>query len=241
MHFHRSYNICPSKTPTIIKFMLILILGLSVFSAIITPSLKLNYFGYYLGLSLDGIKHYYFWQLITYNFLQPSYGISIGFLAHLLFNCYIIWFIGCSVIEKTSSLQFALLYLFSTLFSGLVMLLVMYMGYPHLVFASTSIGLYTTLFAWMMVNPKDMRIFLFLAFPIKVMYIVCGLIGISILISLSNLQFVNFFGYLACVIFTYLFSVIFWYRHSPFDFLDKFERNLIYFSRGFFNNIKRRK
>jgi len=116
----------------------------------------------------------------------------------------------------------------------------MLIGYPTYVFASTSIGLYTTLIAWMMLNPKNTRIFLFFAFPIKLSHIVFILLGINLLTDLSNLQFVNFFGYLACSIYSYFFSVIYWYRHGPISHFEKMERSLIYFFRPIMDKLKKR-
>ncbi|MBN2478822.1 MAG: rhomboid family intramembrane serine protease [Parachlamydiales bacterium] len=243
MYNRAGYRIGPHRTPLIIKSILFITIAISVISAVLAPFLKFNYVLYLLSLSLHGIKNFYFWQLITYNFIQPGFGLSISFAVHLFFNTYIIWIIGSAIIEKTSTKSFALLYFLSTLFSGLVMLLVMFLGYKYTMLASSGVGLYTCLIAWMMLNPPDTRIFLFFAIPLKLFWVVLALLGFNLFSNLSSLDMVHFFGYLSSAIFSYFFSIIVWNRHSPFKRLDKLERELIYFSRKIANrsNIKRKK
>ena len=240
MRSQKSYNLGPSKTFFIIKLIIIISVSLSALAALSAPMLKHNYIGYILGLSLDGIKSFYVWQLLTYNFLQPNFGITISFLIHILFNLYIIWAAGTFVVERTSQGQFLFLYLSSAIFTALTTLLVMLISYPHFMFASTSIGVFTTLIAWMMLSPKDARIFLFSAFPIKLSHIVFVLLGINLFSDLSNLQFVNFFAYLSCAIYSYFFSVIVWQRHGPITKFANMEKNLITFFRPIVNRFKRK-
>ena len=98
MHFHKSYKVGPHKTPYIIKAILVLIAGASILGAIIAPFFQANHLAYFLGLSLSGIKHFFLWQLITYNFIEPGFGINVGFLLKVLFNMYLIWIIGTTVV-----------------------------------------------------------------------------------------------------------------------------------------------
>lgn len=240
MNFHKSYRIGPPKTPLIIKILLGLIICISIISALIGPFFKANYIGYFLGLSISGFKSFFFWQLVTYNFLQSTYGININFIAQLLFNTYLIWIIGTSVVERISQVQYLIFYLLSTIFSAFVILLIMAIGYHHFIFSGTTISLYATLIAWMMLNPADTKIFLFFAIPLKHYWLVLGLIGFNLLMNLSNMQMVNFFGYLAVSIFAYFYSIIIWNRYSPFHFLHKMERALIYTFKPIIDKFKKR-
>ncbi|KKK95624.1 hypothetical protein LCGC14_2670920, partial [marine sediment metagenome] len=110
-------------------------------------------------------------------------------------------------------------------------LLTMLFGSQNYVFANSTITLYATLIAWMMIVPSDTRIFLFFAIPIKHYWLVLGLIGYNLLSSLSTMQLIPFFAYLSVSLFAYFYAVIVWQRFSPFIHLNKMERRLIYTSR----------
>jgi membrane associated rhomboid family serine protease len=241
MHFQKSYKIGPRNTPIIIKIILGFIISLSLFNALITPFFKAHYITYFLGLSVDGLKNYYFWQLVTYNFLQISYGISISFIIELLFNVYLIWIIATSVLERISQIQYVIFYILNSVFSAFVMLAVMAIGYPHFIYAGATISLYATLVAWMMLNPPDTRIFLFFAIPMKHYWLVLGLIGFNLLSNLSNNQMVNFFGCIAVSVFSYFYSVIIWAKHSPFQSLNNMERSLIHIFKPIIDRLTRKK
>ena len=114
-------------------------------------------------------------------------------------------------------------------------------GYHSFIYAGPTISLFAILIAWMMLNPPDTRIFLFFAIPLKHYWLVLGIIGFTLLSNLSNMLMVNFFGYLAVSIFAYFYSVIIWQRYSPFHFLNKLERTLIYFFKPIIEKFKRRK
>src|SRR3989304_7248444 len=231
MPYKAAYKIGPRKTPLSLKVILLITISLSLISVVLSPFFRFNYPLYFLGLSLQGIKNFYLWQFLSYNFIQPGYGLNIGYLVHLVFNIYLIWTIGALVIEKSSQISFVLLYVFSTIFSGLIMSLIMLLNFKSVLFAGTSVGLYTCLVAWMMLNPPDMKIFLYFAMPIKLSWIVLALLGFNLFIDLSNMDMVHFFGYASAAVFTYFYSVIIWSRHSPFKKFDKLERELIYFFR----------
>lgn len=240
MHFHKSYKLGPSNTPFIIKTILGIIIGISILNALIAPFINTNYITYLLGLSISGIKNYFYWQFLTYNFLVPAHGINITFIIDLLFNAYLLWIIGTSVIDRISQIQYLIFYILSSVFSGLIMLLIMSIGYPQFIYSGITVSLYGTLVAWMMLNPPDTRIFLFFAIPMRHYWLVLGLIGFNLFSSLTNAQFVNFFGYAAVSIFSYFYSVIVWNRYSPFNSLNKMERSLIYTFKPIIDKFRRK-
>jgi membrane associated rhomboid family serine protease len=67
----------------------------------------------YCALSLDGLKHGYVWQLLTYQFMH-------GGPIHLLFNCWAIFVFGRDVEEVLGRKPFLTLYLSSGVIGGLV-------------------------------------------------------------------------------------------------------------------------
>ncbi|HEU63877.1 MAG TPA: rhomboid family intramembrane serine protease [Chlamydiae bacterium] len=240
MPYQTSFKLGPSKTPFIIKTILILTLAISLISAILTPFIKTNFIQYIFSLSLPGIKSYFFWQLITYTLLQLGYGIAISFIIGLLFNLYLIWVMGSQVVEKTSNKQFFIFYLLSSIFSAFVILLTMLIGYQNYLFSSSTITLYAVLIAWMMLMPSDTKIFLFFALPIKHYYLVLGLICLNLLSTLSSMDLIGFFGYLSVSIFAYFYSVIIFQRYSPFHVLNKMERSLIFTTRIFISKFRKK-
>jgi membrane associated rhomboid family serine protease len=67
----------------------------------------------YLALSVDGLKHGYVWQLITYQFLHGGW-------LHLLLNCWAIYVFGREVEETLGKGRFLALYFGSGVFGGLL-------------------------------------------------------------------------------------------------------------------------
>lgn len=68
---------------------------------------------HYLGLSLDGLRHGYAWQLLSFQFLH-------GGVLHLLVNSWGIYIFGPPVEQAVGRRRFLLLYLLSGLFGGVV-------------------------------------------------------------------------------------------------------------------------
>ncbi len=70
----------------------------------------------HLALSLDGLRHGFFWQLLTYQFLHAGW-------LHLLFNCLAIFFFGRSVETMIGGGRFLALYFSSGIIGGVVQML----------------------------------------------------------------------------------------------------------------------
>lgn len=68
---------------------------------------------HYLGLSLDGLRHGYLWQLLSFQFLH-------GGIFHLLINSWGIYVFGPPVEHAVGRRRFLWLYLLSGLFGGAV-------------------------------------------------------------------------------------------------------------------------
>jgi membrane associated rhomboid family serine protease len=66
----------------------------------------------YLELSVDGLRHGYVWQLVTFQFLHSNF-------QHLLFNCLTIFIFGRGVEEALSRRAFLTLYFSSGIIGGL--------------------------------------------------------------------------------------------------------------------------
>lgn len=66
----------------------------------------------YLPLSVEGLRHGYVWQLVTFQFLHSNF-------EHLLFNCIVIFMFGRGVEEALSRRAFLTLYFSSGIIGGL--------------------------------------------------------------------------------------------------------------------------
>jgi membrane associated rhomboid family serine protease len=67
----------------------------------------------YFALSVDGLKHGYVWQLITFQFLHAG-------VLHILGNLFVIYTFGRAVEEAVGKASFLKLYLLSGIFGGLL-------------------------------------------------------------------------------------------------------------------------
>ncbi len=68
---------------------------------------------HYFALSLDGIRHFYLWQLLTFQFMHAGW-------MHILFNSLAIYFFGRTVETALGSQRFLSIYLVSGIIGGLV-------------------------------------------------------------------------------------------------------------------------
>jgi len=71
---------------------------------------------HYLYLSLDGLRHGYIWQLVTFQLLHAGW-------LHLIFNCLVIFMMGREVEEALGRRSFFTLYFCSGIIGGAVQIL----------------------------------------------------------------------------------------------------------------------
>jgi membrane associated rhomboid family serine protease len=75
------------------------------------------------ALSVDGLRHGYVWQLLTYQFMH-------GGIIHLLLNCWVIYFFGREMEETLGRAKFAVIYFGSGVAGGAFQALAGWL-YPH--------------------------------------------------------------------------------------------------------------
>jgi len=113
----------------------LLIVNVAAFLAQVVLSSFLHYpANKYFALSLEGLRHGFVWQLLTYQFMH-------GGVIHLLLNCWAIFMFGREVEEALGRKSFLMLYFSSGVIGGLVQMLaaVMLRGhFPH--FAAPVVG-----------------------------------------------------------------------------------------------------
>jgi len=72
--------------------------------------------GTYFALSLEGLRHAYLWQFVTFQFMHAGW-------MHLIFNCLVIFFFGRVVETMLGHRRFLALYLTSGILGGVVQML----------------------------------------------------------------------------------------------------------------------
>ncbi len=144
-------------------------LGLRQFS-----NLEPTFFGY-CALSVEGLKHGYLWQLLTYQFMHAG-------VLHLFFNCWAIYVFGHDVEEALGRNSYLALYLSSGIVGGLVQTLAgIFLGgvfaIPVVGASAAAFGLcaaFATLF-------PDRIILLFFVLPVRAKYFLYGALVLAIL------------------------------------------------------------
>jgi len=176
----------------------------------------------WLALSWAGMEHFYFWQLITYIFVEPG-RISLPFIIQLGFNMYILWMFGSALIERSHPRLFLTLYFGAALLSGLTSL-----TFPHSILSGSTNAVFAVLVAWIIVNPGS-QLLLFFAIPFKAEWLILALIAFSLLINLTSANWMAASTLMVACIYGYLFALIVWRQTSPFSFLRNFERKILRF------------
>lgn len=213
-----------------LKYLILTTIGLSLFCALfdsLFPYLNIPRPQAFLSLSLWGIKNYFFWQFFTHFFISPvSQGVNISFILYIVFNMYFLWMVGSSVIAQRGPKHFLSLYLGGGILGGLVSALVLLSTYAMTPIAGINPALYALLTAWMMLFP-EMQILLFFTIPVKIKWLILGILGVNLAMDLSHGDLLHFLPYLSSVLFGYFYAVLGWRLRSPFSQLHPFENQLI--------------
>jgi membrane associated rhomboid family serine protease len=211
----------------ILKFIVLSTVCLSLFSALfdaLFPYWHLPKPQILFSLSLWGIKHGFIWQFLTHFFITPIVGgVSVSFILYLVFNMYFLWAVGSSVIERKGVKHFLSIYLGGGIFSGLISAIVLWNTHSFIPIAGINPALYALLTAWMMLLP-EVQILLFFIIPVKIKWLIVGIIGVNLFIDLSQGNLIHFILYLSSIGFGYLYALLVWQIHGPFKPLHSFER-----------------
>ena len=128
-------------------------------------SLSVRYpFNEYWALSIDGLKHGRFWQIITFQFLHTG-----PWPWHLLFNCLGLYFFGRSVEETLGPKGFLKLYFLSGVLGGLLQILVAWISPINrdISVVGASAGILGLLTAYAIMFPEREVMFWVIIFPVR--------------------------------------------------------------------------
>jgi membrane associated rhomboid family serine protease len=126
----------------------------------------------YLVLSVDGLKHGYLWQLLSFQFLHSG-------IWHLVGNCLAIFWFGRSVEEAIGRKSFLTLYLASGVIGGLVQALALILFHQNGYVLGASAGAFGLTAAYAVLFPDSMILLMFIL-PIPAKFLLLLEAGIAI-------------------------------------------------------------
>lgn len=130
----------------------------------------------YGGLSLDGIKHGWVWQFLTFQFLHAE-------LWHLLVNMFVLYSFGRAIEYMLGKRRFLKLYFLSGFAGGFAQILLALVSSrfadPSAPTVGASAGICGLIAAFALLNPNSV-IYLFFILPIRALYFLPLLIAVSL-------------------------------------------------------------
>ena len=159
--------------------IVILVINVLVFMAEASGDRKTHrLFQEYGAVSLEGIKHGYVWQLLTYQFMH-------GGMTHLLLNSIGLYFFGRHMEMMLGRKTFLKLYLLSGVAGGIVQLLLALIS-PRFAgpMVGASAGICGLVAAFSLLNP-DSSILIFFVIPLRAKYV----LPLTIVLSVAMLIF----------------------------------------------------
>lgn len=226
-------GIAPFETPKALKWLMGLIIGISLSVGIVDSifmhasgdfPLAPNYLRleWILGLSQSGIDSFYIWQPFTYLFLQhvPSYGLTFGFLFYLALNVYILWILGAQIVERLGTA--ALLWIFLGIGSAVGLITIQFMPY-NLPLVGPNASLMALFTIWTMLGP-DFEVLLFFVFPVKARRLLAALLIGVMLISIAQMEISSLILTLASFMLAYFIGTMVWHLPGPFLWMRKIDQ-----------------
>lgn len=229
MSFNSFSQFGPSKTSPFLKNFILSIGAISLGISLLMILFK-GFFQIHpqllLGLSAHGIKSGYLFQIFTYSLIQlPTYHLDTSYLFSLFFNLYIIWLTVSGIIERVGikkTISFVVSSIFCT--AAFALAIMSYSPYGHVLSGNTTL-LYSLAIGWLMLNPNA-EISLFFVIRLQAKYLITGILGFHLLLSLSDGHTFLLWTYLFSALFAYLYTLTLWNLHSPFSFLQNFEKKI---------------
>jgi len=210
-----------STPPKHLKNLLIIIAIFSLIPCIIHSLAP------YLGLSLIGFLGAYFWQPITFLFMQPNMlEISFNSILQLFFYIFAIYTVGSEIIYQKGVRSFYILFLLPGIISGLFLLGAMFLLSTSYVVYGLAIPTYSLLTAYIMLG-TNARILIFHSVPLKISGIISAIFFIHLFTIASNISLLVAFAHFLAVILSYIYCLWAWKTHSPFSKLFNFEKTII--------------
>lgn len=222
----------PDSTPTLIRYLLLIIGSLSIFSALTAPLMEqifaLPSLDRWLSLSWYGINHYQLWRPFTYFFVESGGygGVTLSFMISLAFDLYLIWVIGSDLIERVGQHSFFRLFMIAGILSGIIGLLAMKLFGLNTVLVGPAPVLLALFTVWTMFHPEK-EIWILLLFQVKTKWLLAFVLAAIVLINLSQLNGVYLTFYLTAAAIGYIYGTVVWGVSGPYAFMGAVDGYLI--------------
>jgi membrane associated rhomboid family serine protease len=141
----------------------ILLLIVNVAAFFLQNLTSLGFANRYFALSVEGLRHGWLWQLVTFQFMHAS-------LMHLLGNCFAIYMFGRPVEESLGRKNFTILYFASGIIGGMCQSLALLLTGSGVSVVGASAGAFGLTSAYAMLFPESI-ILLFFILPMRAKYL----------------------------------------------------------------------
>lgn len=162
----------------------------------------------HLGLSLDGLRRGFIWQLFTFQFMHAG-------VLHLIFNLFSLFFFGKALEETLGSRRFLQAYFGSGIAGGLLQTMVTWLMYPaayaHDVTVGASAGIMGIIAVFAIINPYN-TITLWGIFPIRAIWFLVACALISFYFTIVPVSGVAHAAHLGGILFGV--AYVRWFMHS---------------------------
>ncbi len=224
------FQIGPSHTPPMIRRLIFTTCVVSIGSTFMSLIYRMltGFIGpeYWLSLSKSGLASGYLWQPLTYLFTYYSfpYWFTFSYFFSLLFQMYVLWWLGSSLINLIGDKSFLIFYLTTGILAGLTAALLA----QATVFSGPAAPLIALAIVYVMFFP-DANIFIFMLFPIKARLLIFGGLGAYLLVTLSQGPWTQAILVFSAAIYGYIYGAVVWNRSSPFPQTHRFDEALATF------------
>jgi membrane associated rhomboid family serine protease len=152
---------------------------------------------HYLSLSLNGIKHGYVWQFLTFQFLHAG-------MLHIIFNLFTLYFFGLAIEQVFGTRRFLQIYFGAGLAGGVLQMLLTAILYPadHATaeIVGASAGIYGLIAVAALTNPYQSITFWGI-FPIRVIWYLTAMGLISLYFTILPVTKVAHAAHLGGILF----------------------------------------
>lgn len=128
---------------------------------------------YYLGMSYGGLRHHYYWQVVTYLFVHSGW-------SHIIFNMLALLFFGMAVERAMGSKEFLLFYFVCGILDGVITIVIYRLLRINALLMGASGAIYAVLFAYAVIFPRS-RVYIWGILPVRAPVLVFGYAVIEIL------------------------------------------------------------
>lgn len=216
-----------NQGPKAVKFLITTTVGLSLFIALTAALPFVKYLILLLSITTFGAKHLFLWQLLTHIFIYPTGGLfSFNYLISLFFNLYFLWMVGTQIASMWGTRRFLAIYLGSGIVSGAVVMTLLAFFSTPFIYTGCHSALMGLVLAYAFLN-REAQVVLFLTIPMKVKWLVAGLIGMEGLVAFANGNFIEFGALLSSLLYSYFYTLLTFETLSPYPALHRFEEGCL--------------